>query len=101
MVPGMHRIAPSPRYRVSAESRLSYFFLPALFSAFWSVNRTYRQARKQGNQEITNACLCYSVAFIGYVTSIAFLSNAYGFLPARYDRSRDFDELRGPERNLL
>jgi O-antigen ligase len=59
------------------------FFVLGIGSAFLSVNRTYRKARREGYPEIANACFCYLLSMVGYVVSIAFLSNAYRFyLPA-------------------
>jgi hypothetical protein len=44
-----------------------------------SVNRVYKQARRQGYTEIANASFCYLLSMVGYLTSIVFLSNAYRY----------------------
>jgi O-antigen ligase len=53
------------------------FFVLGLATACWAVARTYRSAREQGNSDIANACFCYLLALVGFLTSITFLSNAY------------------------
>jgi O-antigen ligase len=59
------------------------FFVLAIGSAFLSVNRVYRKARREGYPEIASAGFCYLLSMVGYVVSITFLSNAYRFyLPA-------------------
>jgi O-antigen ligase len=59
------------------------FFVLGIGSALVSVNRTYRQARRQGNTEIANMCFCYLLAMVGFLVSITFLANAYRlYLPA-------------------
>jgi len=60
-----------------------FFFVASLGTAMIVVNRSYRKARAQGNAEVANACLCYLLAMVGFLTAITFLANAYGFyLPA-------------------
>lgn len=54
------------------------FFVLGLGTACWSVARVYRRARELGNSDIANACFCYLLAMVGFLTSITFLSNAYG-----------------------
>jgi O-antigen ligase len=59
------------------------FFVLGIGSALSSVNRTYRKARLGGYTEVANACFCYLLSMVGFLTSIIFLSNAYRFyLPA-------------------
>jgi O-antigen ligase len=55
------------------------FLLCGLASSVLTVNRTFRTARRQGNREITNACFCYLLAMVGFLTSLIFLANAYRF----------------------
>jgi O-antigen ligase len=58
------------------------FFVLGIGSAFLSVNRTYRKARREGYPEIATAGFCYLLSMVGYVVSIAFLSNAFrSYLP--------------------
>ena len=59
------------------------FFLGSLGSAWLLVNRAYRMAKQKGYEEIKNACFCYLLAMVGFLTAIIFLANAYSFhLPA-------------------
>ena len=59
------------------------FFTLAIGSALMIVNKTWRQARKEGYTEIANACFCYLMAMVGFLVAITFLANAYRFyLPA-------------------
>jgi O-Antigen ligase len=53
------------------------FMLLSLGSAMGMVNRTYFQARKKGFSEIANACFCYQLGMIGYLSAIVFLAQAY------------------------
>jgi O-antigen ligase len=59
------------------------FFILGIGSALLVVNKTWREARKQGYTEIANACFCYLMAMAGFLVAITFLANAYRFyLPA-------------------
>ena len=55
------------------------FFALAISSALFMVNRVYREARQRGFVEIANACFCYLLGMVGYLTAITFLSSAYTF----------------------
>jgi hypothetical protein len=55
------------------------FMLLGLSSAILLVNRTYWMARRKGFRDIVNACFCYELAMVGYLCSIVFLAQAYGF----------------------
>jgi hypothetical protein len=55
------------------------FFVGGLGSAILAVVRTHRKARKKGNVEITNACLCYLLSMVGFLVAITFLPFAYNF----------------------
>jgi len=71
--------------QVSAECGIPalIFFLCGLGAAIVVVIRTHRKARRQGNVEITNACLCYLLSMVGFLVAITFLPLAYNFtLPA-------------------
>lgn len=59
------------------------FFTLGIGSALMLVNKTWRQARREGYTEIANACFCYLMAMVGFLVAITFLANAYRFyLPA-------------------
>jgi putative inorganic carbon (hco3(-)) transporter len=59
------------------------FFVGGLAAACSSVLRTYRKAKREGYTEIANACFCYLLAMVGYLTALVFLAEAYSFkLPA-------------------
>ena len=59
------------------------FFVLAIGSAFFLVFRVWRQTRKRGLTELSNACFCYLIAMVGFLVDITFLANAYRFyLPA-------------------
>jgi hypothetical protein len=59
------------------------FFVLGILSALAMVYRTFREARKQGFEEIANACFCYMAGMLGFLVAITFLANAYRFyLPA-------------------
>jgi hypothetical protein len=59
------------------------FFLGGLGAACSMVMRTYRKAKRGGYTEIANACFCYLLAMVGYLTAMIFLAGAYSFkLPA-------------------
>ncbi len=71
--------------QVSAECGIPalIFFLCGLGAAILAVIRTHRKARKRGDVEITNACLCYLLSMVGFLVAITFLPLAYNFtLPA-------------------
>ncbi len=71
--------------QISAECGIPalLFAAGAFISAYRMVNKSYLAARKQGNSEVAQTCLCYLVALIGYLVSITFLAHAYHFvLPA-------------------
>ncbi len=55
------------------------FFTLGIGSALLLVNKTWRQARKEGYTEIANACFCYLMAMVGFLVAITFLANAYRF----------------------
>lgn len=55
------------------------FFMLGIGSALFAVNKVYSQARKQGYQDVANACFCYLIAMVGLVVADIFLSNAYRF----------------------
>jgi O-antigen ligase len=55
------------------------FMLMSIGSALLLVNRTFRQARKRGFRDITNAFFCYQLGMIGYLCSVVFLAHAYLF----------------------
>ncbi|HEX4278161.1 MAG TPA: O-antigen ligase family protein [Bryobacteraceae bacterium] len=58
-------------------------FILGLAAALRSLSRTYRESRRGGFTEISNAAFCYLLAMVGYLVSIFFLANAYRFyLPA-------------------
>jgi hypothetical protein len=54
-------------------------FVAGIGYAMLSVNRVYRQARKQGYPEIATACFCYLLSMVGFMVSITFLANAFRF----------------------
>jgi O-antigen ligase len=54
-------------------------FLAGIGSALFTVNRRFRAARREGNRDVANACLCYLLAMVGFLTSLIFLANAYRF----------------------
>ena len=59
------------------------FFVLGIGSALALVFRAWRQARKQGFTELSNACFCYLMAMVGFLVDITFIPNAYRFyLPA-------------------
>jgi O-antigen ligase len=53
--------------------------LLGLISAILLVNRTYWMARRKGFRDVANACFCFELAMVGYLCSIVFLAQAYGF----------------------
>jgi len=55
------------------------FFVLAIGSALFSVNRVYRQARREGYRDIANASFCYLLSMVGFLVTITFLANAYRF----------------------
>lgn len=55
------------------------FMMMSLGSAVLLVNRTYRQARRKGFNDIANACLCYQLGLVGYLGSVIFLAHAYHY----------------------
>ena len=55
------------------------FMLMSIGSALLLVNRTFRQARRRGFRDITNACFCYQLGMVGYLCSVVFLAHAYLF----------------------
>lgn len=55
------------------------FFVLGIGAALVSVNRVYRQARREGYTEIANASFCYLLSLIGFMVSITFLANAFRF----------------------
>jgi O-antigen ligase len=55
------------------------FFVMAIGSSMASVNRIFGRARREGFTDIANACFCYLLSMVGYLTSIIFLSNAYRY----------------------
>jgi putative inorganic carbon (HCO3(-)) transporter len=57
------------------------FYVLGLGSAIFMVNRTYRIARERGYPDIANACFCYLLSMVGFLVSITFLTNAYGYCP--------------------
>jgi len=59
------------------------FFVGGLGAACYSIFRTYRRATREGYTEIANACFCYLLAMVGFLTALVFLAGAYSFkLPA-------------------
>ena len=59
------------------------FFVLAIGSSLQRTYKTYREARKKGFKEIANACFCFLLGMVGYLSAITFLSGAYKFyLPA-------------------
>ncbi len=67
--------------QVSAECGIPalLFFAAALGTAFRLVIRQYLRARREGYAEIANACFCYLIAMVGYLSALLFLANAYAF----------------------
>ena len=55
------------------------FFVLGIVTAFTSVSRTYKRARRENRPDIANVCFCYLLSMIGFVVSIVFLANAYRF----------------------
>ena len=55
------------------------FFALGIGSAFGSVSKVYRQARREKYTEIANTSFCFLLSLTGFVVSIIFLANAYRF----------------------
>ena len=55
------------------------FFVLGIGSAFGSVSKVYRQARREKYTEIANTSFCFLLSLTGFVVSIIFLANAYRF----------------------
>jgi O-antigen ligase len=75
--------------QVSSEAGIPafLFYVGAIFSTGRLLSRVYKRARSQPptleNRRIAAACLCVMLAFVGFATSVLFLSLAYRFyLPA-------------------
>lgn len=75
--------------QVSSEAGIPafLFYVAAVFSTGRLLSRVYKRARSQPptleNRRIAAACLCVMLAFVGFATSVMFLSLAYRFyLPA-------------------
>mgnify|MGYP000415724637 CR=1 FL=1 len=75
--------------QVSSEAGIPafIFYVGAILSTGRLLSRVYKRARSQPptleNRRIAAACLCVMLAFVGFATSVMFLSLAYRFyLPA-------------------
>ncbi len=55
------------------------FFVLGVASSFRMVRRTWKRAKREGFDEIANACFCYLTALAAFMTAITFLANAYRF----------------------
>jgi O-antigen ligase len=59
------------------------FFASGLGSACFLVYRTYLRAKRAGYSEIADACFCYLLAMVGFLSALVFLAEAYSYkLPA-------------------
>lgn len=59
------------------------FFVGALILAWRQIAKVHKKAKREGYEEIANACFCYMLAMVGYLSALVFLSGAYTFyLPA-------------------
>ncbi len=59
------------------------FFVGALVLAWRRIAKVHKKAKREGYEEIANACFCYMLAMVGYLGALVFLSGAYTFyLPA-------------------